>query len=46
MTATPAQINYIKILCEKTGYDPDEYNFATMTKAEASEIIDEMLKEV
>ena len=46
MSATPAQINYIKILCEKTGYDSDEYNFATMTRQEASEIIDEMKKEV
>ena len=45
MTATPKQIDFIKTLCEKTGYDPDEYNFATMTKDEASEIIREMLKE-
>lgn len=45
MSATPAQIEFIKSLCRKTGYDPDEYNFATMTKAEASEIISEMLKE-
>jgi hypothetical protein len=37
--ATLAQINYIKILCEKTCTDPDDYNFAEMTKGEASEII-------
>ena len=43
--ATAKQIDYIKSLCAKTGYDPDEYNFATMTKDEASEIISEMLKE-
>lgn len=42
---TPKQIDYIKSLCEKTGYDPDEYNFATMTKKQAQEIISEMLKE-
>ena len=45
MLATPKQIDYIKSLCAKTGYDPDEYNFATMTKEQASEIISEMLKE-
>ena len=44
-SATFAQIEYIKSLCRKTGYDPDEYNFATLTKTEASEIITEMLKE-
>ena len=37
--ATPAQINYIKNLCATLGEDPDDYNFAEMTKAEASEII-------
>jgi len=46
MDATPKQIEFIKSLCAKTGYDPDNYNFATMTKNEASEIISEMLKEV
>lgn len=45
MTATPAQPNFIKSLCQQTGYDPDDYNFATMTKEQASEIIGEMLKE-
>lgn len=45
MTATPKQIDFIKSLCAQTGHDPDEYNFATMTKNEASEIISEMLKE-
>lgn len=45
MTATPKQIEFIKSLCAQTGYDPDEHNFATMTKDEASEIISEMLKE-
>ena len=45
MNATAKQIDYIKSLCQQTGYDPDEYNFATMTKDEASEIISEMLKE-
>lgn len=39
MLATLAQIDYIKILCEKTGHDPDDYNFAEMTKGESSEII-------
>ena len=38
--ATFKQIEYIKILCERTGNDPDDYNFAKMTKREASEIID------
>ena len=46
MTATPKQIEFIKSLCAQTGYDPDNYNFATMTKEEVSEIISEMLKEV
>jgi len=45
MDATFAQIEFIKSLCAQTGYDSDEYNFATMTKSEASEIITEMLKE-
>lgn len=45
MNATAKQIEFIKSLCAKTGYDPDEYNFATMTKEQASEIISEMLKE-
>ena len=46
MNVTPKQIEFIKSLCAQTGYDPDEYNFATMTKDEASEIISELLKEV
>ena len=46
MNATSAQIDFIKSLCQQTGYDPDEYNFATMTQEDASEIIGEMLKEV
>ena len=46
MTATAKQIEFIKSLCAQTGYDPDEYNFATMTKEEASEIISELLKDV
>ena len=45
MTATAKQIEFIKSLCARTGYDPDNYNFATMTKNEASEIISEMKKE-
>ena len=45
MSAPAKQIEFIKYLCAKTGYDPDNYNFATMTKEEASEIISEMLKE-
>ena len=43
--ASPRQIAFIKDLCRKTGYDSDEYNFATMTKEQASEIITELLKE-
>ena len=46
MNATPKEIEFIKSLCAKTGYDPDNYNFATMTKDEVSEIISELLKEV
>ena len=38
--ATHNQKEYIKTLCEKTGNDPDDYNFAEMTKREASDIID------
>lgn len=45
MNASFKQIEFIKSLCAKTGYDSDNYNFATMTKEEASEIINEMLKE-
>ena len=42
--ATPKQKEYIKALCEKNDRDPDNYyNFATMTKKEASGIIDELL---
>ena len=29
MNATAKQIEFIKSLCAQTGYDPDEYNFAT-----------------
>jgi protein-arginine kinase activator protein McsA len=43
--ATWKQIDFIKSLCRQTGYDPDNYNFAAMTKEEASEIISEMLKD-
>ena len=44
--ATRKQVDFIKSLCQQTVYDADEYNFATMTKAEATEIISEMLKDV
>ena len=45
MDASFKQIEFIKSLCQQLGYDPDDYNFATMTMGEASEIISEMLKE-
>lgn len=40
--ATFKQIEYIKGLCEASGTDPDEYNFAKMTKAEASKAIERL----
>lgn len=43
--ATFKQINLIKNLCRQLDYDADDYNFAVMTKTQASEIITEMLKE-
>lgn len=38
--ATAKQKEYIKSLCEQTYTDPDKFNFATMTKTDASKIID------
>ena len=43
--ATEKQKSTITKLCSQTGYDPDDYDFARMTKDQASEIISEMLRE-
>lgn len=42
--ATKAQAKYICSLARELGYDLDEYDFETMTKEQASELID-MLRE-
>ena len=38
LASTP-QINYIKKLCKERGISEDKYKFETMTKNEASDII-------
>lgn len=43
--ATAKQIEFIKSLCEQLGYDEDAYNFATMMKKEAADIIKDLLEE-
>ncbi len=44
--ATPAQIEYIKSLCEKAGYDLEEYNLSDITFSMAGDLIDELKKDV
>jgi hypothetical protein len=41
-TATQGQINYLRDLLKRKGHDPDDYDFSTMTKAEASKAIDRL----
>lgn len=44
--ATPAQIEYIKDLCKKAGYDVDDYNLPELTFSMARDLIDELKKDV
>lgn len=46
MFATPLQASLIRKLCADIGYEPDEYLTTGLTKAAASEIISEMIKEL
>lgn len=43
--ATAAQKDYIKLLCEKLGYDCDDYINIDLTKQDASRIISELKEE-
>lgn len=43
--ATEAQINYAKYLLNQLGYDVDDYDFDVMTRADVSELIDELKEE-
>jgi len=45
MEPTKAQIDYAKDLMEKLGYDEEDYDFDRMTRAEVSELIDELKEE-
>jgi len=45
MKPTRTQINYARDLIRKLGYNEDEYDFDTMTKAEVSELIAELKDE-
>ena len=42
---TLAQRTYVVDLMEKLGYDPNEYDFASMTREEMSELIAELKDE-
>ena len=44
LASTP-QINYIKKLCKERGISEDKYKFETMTKNEASDIIQEVMEQ-
>lgn len=44
--ATYKQVNYIKELLERLGRDPDNYNLVGLTKEEASEMIDDLKREL
>lgn len=46
MFPTPAQFKLIRDLCTRLGYDPDDYLTPRLTKAQASDIIAEMLEEL
>ncbi|WP_156784661.1 DUF3072 domain-containing protein [Thermosinus carboxydivorans] len=43
--ATQAQIEYIKILCERLGYDCEDYLSEELTKQEAARIINDLKDE-
>ena len=45
MKPTRTQIKYARDLMEKLGYNPDEYDFDTMTKEDVSELITELKDE-
>ena len=45
MKPTASQIKYATDLLRKLGYDLDDYDFDKMTKAEVSELIDELREE-
>ena len=46
MDSTKAQRDYARSLCEQLGYDPDIYDFESMTKSELSELIAEFCEEL
>ena len=43
VNASAKQINFIKLLIEDLGEDEDKYNLIGISKAEASEIINDLL---
>ena len=45
MTPTKAQIDYAKDLMAKLGYDEEDYDLDRMSRAEVSNLIDELKKE-
>ena len=43
---TPSQIEYIGILCNELGYDPQDYDLDNMNQSEITDLIDQLKDEL